>query len=365
MNRIVVLVLLLCAVSCVAGCTTGSDVPASTTQLPADITGTSASAAEAPTTVTVSFAGASSGAEETEFIWRPDIGTGTGSDVANRRAFGIIDGEGEILYFQGTATNGSSAYALYSCDEESHQIKKLAPDCYGMVNVAADAVFYTGYETKGIFCYVRATGEVKELYLGDVNNLVQSGDLLYFIDGDNSLRSLHVDGGIAIEHCKNVSPNYLEVVGQYLYFSKTSNSDNSTEIYRFRCNTDGLQMIDQQTLASPLKYLGKQMLWSNSNEVYLTNEGGTMSTVFEYDGGLAFAAANGSAVFYTRVDEDGFAELFAYDLETGKTFNLMPVHCASVCFIGSSLYLVNVENLNIERVVVDGGVPRTEWVVEH
>jgi hypothetical protein len=89
-------------------------------------------------------------------------------EVANRRACGIVDGDGGTLFFQ--APNGSNGplYSMHAMNKETAETKELAVGCCGMVNVMEDAVFCIGEVDQGIFRYDRQTGRVTKEYDGIV-----------------------------------------------------------------------------------------------------------------------------------------------------------------------------------------------------
>jgi hypothetical protein len=74
-------------------------------------------------------------------------------------------------------------------------------------------------------------------------------------------------------------------------------------------------------------------------------------------------AANGNGIFYVTMDNEGYAELCVFDLESERTSVLMPIHGGAVCFANGNMYLVSVVNLDIERVILDPSDPHTALVV--
>ncbi len=86
--------------------------------------------------------------------------------------------------------------------------------------------------------------------------------------------------------------------------------------------------------------------------------------VTEDEGALSSAAANGNGVFYIKTDSAGNAKLFACDLDTGQMSDLVLVHGTALCFVDGTMYVVDAAGPKIERILVEDGEWRTEWVVD-
>lgn len=324
-----------------------------------------ASSSEPQATSYGSQAVATSAAPATDFVWRPTKDPGFGSDVANREAFGMVDGDERTLYFQATNEAGSALYSLCSVDVSTGVMEKLTNDCYGMINVLGNYVFYRGYENKGVFRYDVTKDSVKQLYSGEVENLLTAQRHVYFIDGAYRLCQIGVDGGRVTVAAEGLLPDYLQESEGSLYFALSTSNGVRCEIRKIVVGAPEDVVSVCELDGQPMDWLGTQVLFGDSAGVHLKDvKNGAQTDVFLKGNGATLAAANGNGVFYTTTDADGFTELWVMDLERERTINLMPVHCTAVYFIGGEIYLADPVNLGFERVILDGDDPHTEWVIE-
>jgi hypothetical protein len=302
--------------------------------------------------------------QQAGFVWRPDAGQKYGSDVSGRRAFGIVDGDDGTLFFQAPNGREGPLYSLYSLDGLTNEAQELVVDCYGMVNVSPDSVFYRGYDTQGVFCYDRRSGSVARLYDGVVENLLATKEYLYMVSSDNGLYQMDLGGGGLTKVSDGVAASYLESVDGLVYFAQMDPDERNCRLCKMEVGFPDSVASVCEGIPHPLKVLGTQVLYSSDEGVYLRDcDTREEVTVCSRGGGAGPPAASGNGIFYVKRDADGYAELCVFDLDTRRTSTLMPVHCGTVYFLDGEILLVNVTDLGFERVVLNAADPHTEWVV--
>ncbi len=298
------------------------------------------------------------------FVWRPDAKQGYGSDVANRRAYGNLDGGDGMLYFRAYNGRESPLCSLFSLDEATGETKELADDCYGMVNLAGDCVFYIGEVSEGVFCYNTQTRQVTQVYEGPVLNLLATRDYVYIISQALELLELERGSGAIREVMKGVWYQYLEAIQGAVYFAQMMPDEMHCRLYRIPPGAPGGADPVYDGVACPLKVMGTRVLCGGSESAELLDmDSGQKVSLYRWDSGAGLPAANGNGVFHVTIDDQGYAELSVFDLERETTSTLMPVHGGAVYFVDGEMYLVSPANLDIERVILDPSDPRTEWVV--
>ncbi len=331
---------------------------------PADrgVTASSSGVSSEATTVT---SGAGNGVGEEGFIWHPELGRQFGSDVANRSALGIVDGEGGILYFQAPNGNDSLRYSLYSFDEETGETEELVADCYGMVNAVGDSVFYIGEVDQGVFRYDIATKRSIKEYDGVVLNLLALQGYLYIVNGGKELIEVELASGNATTVMRSVAGHYLEYVDGSVYFAQESPDVMNCNLFRVAVGSPRDVVTVYEGIPHPIKMVGKSVLYGDDRGAHLIDLGsGRERTVCSWGGGVGPPAANGNGVFYITSDADGYAELSVFDVDSGRTSMLMPVHGGAVYFVDGEILLVSPVNFDIERVILDVSDPRTELVLK-
>lgn len=301
--------------------------------------------------------------DDESFIWNPVQSSSFGSDACNRLGFGIIDIKDGIYYYQ-SECNEDCLYALYSYDSKTGEKRLLANDCYGMINASDKSLFYIGYMEKGLYRYDYAMDTSEKIYSGDVANIVSAENHIYFITGDNVLYQIDPYSGDRSMIMENVASDYLDLVGNVVYFARL-NDNQLFDLYRVNVGAPQGAKCILESIPYPIKNLGKDIVCRDSDDVFLVNiENGAQSTVIS-DCKESFVAANGNGIFYTQTDSDGYSEISAYNMDTGKISNLMPVHCTTIYFMDNELYLVDIVNFKVEKAILNpNGNSLTEWIIK-
>lgn len=348
---IMAIVVIVILGACAAGCTSGNGEVSSSSSS----TVSTATESVAPT----------SGVGGVGFTWQPDLGHDYGSDVANRSASGILDGDGSTLYFQ--APNGSNGplYSLYALNEATGEIEELVADCYGMINVIGDAVFYIGEVDQGVFRYDLRSKSASKLYDGVVQNLLATKDYVYMVNGANELVQITLASGEKTKVSDSVARHYLEYVDGYVYFAQLNPDEMNCNVCKVADGSPEKVSKVYDNIAYPMDMVGTRVLYSDDTGVHLIDVNTKKeSTVYGREIRAGIPAANGNGVFYATTDDEGYAELSVFDVNSGKTSMLMPVHGGTIYFVDGEIFLVNPVNFDIERVILDANDPRTELVLK-
>lgn len=287
---------------------------------------------------------------ENHFVWFPEKNEDNISNVANRYNFGIIGGDEKMLFFQSFSKSNNTEYSLYSYNLINHSVEELSADCYGMINVTNNSVYYIGYEKKGVFRYDSANRSSKLIYSGDVRNLLATKAYLYLIDSKNVLLRMDLSGNNIKVIMKEVSPHYLDCNNGYLYFSQFVKSQVDTYNLYKSAIVDKIKITQiYSNIPYPIKYWDNKILFKDLNGVYLLN----LEIVKKINLNInseSCISVNGNGIFLTNTDRDGYTELKVYDLNTSKTYNLTPTHYNLIYFINDKIYMVNVANFKAEVV---------------
>jgi hypothetical protein len=225
-------------VLCLLGCGGSTDVtPPSTVSTAPDVVPPSSSASTVPAITTASSPEAENAGGAAAFVWQPDLGREYGSDVANRDAYGLLDGEGGTIYFQAFSGRESPHYSMCALNEATGAIEELALDCGGMINVIDDAVFYIGDASPGVYHYDTRTKGLSTEYKGHVRNLLATDKYLYIINvnlakEECDLCELELAGGAIRVLATNVLASYLEYVDGYVYFAQMDPDESNCRLYK-------------------------------------------------------------------------------------------------------------------------------------
>ena len=286
--------------------------------------------------------------------------------MANRRALGIVDGCDGTLYFRAPSADASDSYSLWSLDEQTQVRRELAPDCGGMINASVDAVYYVGTDGKDVHRFDLNTTKASVVISGDFQTMLSVKGHLMYVKSDGILYTalVFIQTGDKALVAENAVPEYVECIGDQVFFAQLKSGGVST-LLSMTVGSPGELTTIRDVRGYPLKYLDTRVLCRDGGTVYLVDlDTGKETVVTEDEGALSSAAANGNGVFYIKTDSAGNAKLFAYDLVTGQTSDLVPVHGTALCFVDGTMYVVDAAGPKIERVLAGGARWRTEWVVK-
>lgn len=299
---------------------------------------------------------------EDSLAWRPDAVSDENSDVANRSAFGIIDSYDGVYYYQGECDD-DCLYALYSYDSDTGEKSLLVKDCYGTINATSKGVFYIGYAEKGLFWYDYDSKTSKKVCSDDIVNAVICGNAAYIITSESKIYKVDLFSRDKTKIAENAAGEYLEINGDYVYFSQ-GGSDGLFELHRVSTQHFDTSCI-LRAIPMPVRCLGDRVICRSSDAVIsVDTASGERSTLIE-DDAIFSVGVNGNRVFYTRVDNStGHTELFAIDIESKRNIRIMPVHCASIYFMDTDLYLVDAVDFRIEKANLSEGGFCAEWLIK-
>lgn len=284
--------------------------------------------------------------DSNQFTWLPEKNELGLSNTANRYGLGIIDGDGKTLYYQSVSRNGDTIYSLFSYDLKNDLTEEVSLDCYGMINVTDDSVYYIGYETKGVYRFDRINKRSKLIYSGDIKNLLVQEKYIFIIDSNNELIRLNRNGNNKEIIMKEVLPQYLDYNDGCIYFFLNINN-NEYKLFKSTI-TDKIQNTQKYDIIGyPIKYWNNNILYKDVNGIYLINIVTKEKFSLQIDVG-SHISVNGNGIFFTQTDKDGYTELKVYDLNTSKIFNLTPTHFSSIYFINNEIYVVDIVNFKAE-----------------
>jgi hypothetical protein len=246
-------------------------------------------------------------APRSTFQWHPDAGSPYGADAASRRALGIVDGYNGTLFFRAPSADASGSYSLWSLDEQTQERREMAPDCGGMINASADAVYYVGKDGKDVYRFDLKTTKASVVLSGDFQTMLSVKGHLLYVKSDGMLYTALVsaqtgDKALVVE---NAVPEYVECIGDYVYFAQLKPGGGST-LLRMTVGSPGELTTIRDVRGYPLKYLGTRVLCRDGETVYLVDlDIGKETVVTSDEGTLSSAAANGNGVFYIKTDSAG------------------------------------------------------------
>ena len=200
--------------------------------------------------------------EEEPFVWEPADLAPYGADTAN----GMADARDGVIYFQ------NYPYETLCAIDAQGEIQVLAEDCHGLINASDDALYYIGYEEKGIFRFDYETGVVTKLWDGAIANMVTTKEYVFFF-AENTLHRMRKDGSNCIPVMEDLRWSYLDVVGEMVYVSRRIDDDpycsNAYSLFAIDVNAPDAITVAKEAMPSPVQHLGDRILCRNLNGLYL------------------------------------------------------------------------------------------------
>jgi hypothetical protein len=278
-----------------------------------------------------------------------------GAHQANLNLGGVLAGSSDRLYFK------AGDNELYASGFDGSGRKKVADDCFGMINVTADAVFFVGAAGGNIYHCSLDGKDRRCIFTGEVDALLTLDSMVYFI-GEGKLCRMDQDGTGLCTIVSGVSWGFLGYHEGFLYFYLGEN-ELDHELCAVALGSSEYKAVARKGFTADGFISEDTFIYLGPYEVGTFDAVSQQKTMIVKDAKLVSHALNGNRLFYVLMSNDEEAFLYAYDLMQKKTACLGTVHPGSICFAGSKIYLVGQGDMAVESVGFQDGTLKCSWIV--
>lgn len=334
---------------------------------------TSATATVSPTATETTASKITVDNDNSTFSYVKDVTTDTGYNISNALMTpnNLIVADDNYLYYVKADTNGNTH--LYRSDKEGKNEILLIDNCGGNLNLVGSYIIYSGQDLYDVYKYNISTKQTTRIFIGIYDTVYVAKNIVYMSNSLKGLISCDMNGS----NYQIISKKNTYLAGYdsgYLYFSYVDNDSGVINLSRIKVGQTTVEVVLSDSSITPL-------LVKDGKAVCLTTDSDTSSYVFEiysiadkkvtdtilsFDPnsyGLNSFSMTGGTIYFSfqeEVETEAAAtdsaiataaatattstvdvnNLYAYDMNSKKLYNLGNTENTIIMFAGSDAYTV-------------------------